>query len=775
MDFLRSIFNTGFSRKIFPDAVAIFLLALLAAVFFSPVLFDDKVFFFRDVVRYTFPEKFVIASFLKNGILPFWNPSIFSGTPFLGLLNPSPTYPLNFLLTGEDFVAGFHQFMVLNYLILVFSVYALVRFWGVSPPGALASGMMAALGGYFLSVFSLGNHFLSVVWTPLVLLSFQKFLLCGKVRYFLISVVCLTFQTLGGSAENCALSTLLLYFSSIFLVSERAQINGWISRTIAVCGLVFFALGLSAFQLLPTYAVMQHSVRDWGLSLEASTMWSLQPHKLTSLFFPEDLTGFMERTYEKVSDIDNISFLPGIFMGVIPAFFLCSGVFLFRTKEIRFWTAVFFIGIFFALGKYNPFYSYLHSWFPFLGMFRYPQKFFFLSAFSLVFITAFWLKAFTASAEEGRYKLRPMLFLTMVLGMALIWVAVWVHWRHAALTFACIIALVFFCRLFYLKRLTASQLKWTVMAMLFLDLIASNNMLIPMIDRDYYDKEPALAASVGKYETGYRIYSGPVHPKEIPDRSAFPAAPNLLLSHIFAKERLLPKLGTYYGFEYADGTVGVELKDNWLWIKLFNEFSPKKRIRMLERSNVKYWITPEDDIPPLGAASPVLLKKVKVLEGTLPRAFIVNKTRQDHEAYYNYFNKDFDPLSEALLYESIKLQFRENFEGHVEEISYLPNKVIVRSRQNGDGILVLLDSYFPGWHAKVDGKDEKIMRANYFYRAVKLGPGSHTIEFDFEPVGFRAGLAISAVTLLLIIICALGSFFLKEKRTTPTIRNFRFL
>jgi len=763
MGFPRSVVNSAFVRKIFPDAVAVFLLTLMTAVFFSPVLFDDKVFFFRDVVKYTFPEKFVIASALNNGVLPFWNPSIFSGTPFLALLNPSPTYPLNFLLMGDDFISAFCQFLILNYLVLVFSVYALVRFWGISPPAALASGMMAALGGYFLSVFSLGNHFLSVVWTPLVMLSFQKFLLCGRVRYFFLAVTFLTLQTLGGSPETCILAMALLFSSSIFLVGGNARINGCLPRAVAVCGLVFFALGLSAFQLLPTYALIQYSVRDWGLSLEANTMWSLEPQTLMSLFFPVDLAGFMERAYGGLSDVGGISFFPAIFMGVIPAFFLCSGVFLFRTKEIRFWTTMFFIGIFFALGKFNPVYSTLFSWFPLLDMFRYPQKFFFLSAFSLVFLTAFWLKAFTASAEEGRFKLKPMLFLALVLGVALIWVAVWVRGRHAAMTFACVGALVYFCRLFYLKRMTAPQLKWAVLIMLVIDLISSNHMLVPMIDRGFYEKEPALASAVGKYETGYRIYSGPVHAKEIPDRSEFPSAPNLLLGHIFEKERLFPKLGTYYGFEYADGSLGVELKDNWLWIKLFNEFSPEKRIRMLERSNVKYWITLEDEAPPPGAGSPPFLKKVKVLEAALPRAFIVNKIRQDHEAYVNYFNKNFDPLSEALLYEPAQLDYRENFVGQVEEVAYGPNSVTVHSRQNGDGILILLDSYFPGWAAKVDGKEAKIMRANYFYRAVRLGPGSHTVEFNYEPVGFRAGLAISAVTLILITVCAVWSFFQKRK------------
>ena len=763
MNSVKSNTSEDSSRIYFPDLIALLFLTLLAGIFFSPVLFDDKVFFFRDVVKYTFPEKYVIASFLKDGSLPFWNPAIFSGTPFLSLLNPSATYPLNFLLMGDDFIFAFHQFMIVNYMILIYSVYTLVRFWGIAPPGALASAIIAAFGGYFLSVFSLGNHFLSVIWTPLILLYFQKFLLGGRTRYFILAVIFLTFQTLGGSVENCILSTLVLYFTSIYLVDDRARIIGWLHRTLAVGGLVFFALGLSAFQLLPTYALIQYSVRDWGLSFEANTMWSLDPQALTSLFFPYDLTGFMERTYGNIDYIQNISFFPSVFMGVIPIFFLCTGVILFKTKEIKFWTLVFFVGIFFALGNHNPLYAYLFKWLPMLDMFRYPQKFFFLSAFSLVFITAFWMKAFTASVDEGRYKFKPMLFLTLVVFMALVWISIWLHWRHAVMTFISIFTVVFLCRLFYQRRLTAPQFKWSVMIIILVDLVISNHMVIPLIDRDFYAKEPKLATSVGKYEAGVRIYSGPIHTKTIPDRSVFPTAPNHLLSHIFEKERLFPKLGMYYGFEYADGSLGVELKDNWLWINMFNKFSPEKRIRMLERSNVKYWITTENETFNQPSGSPIILKKVRVLDGVLPRAFIVNKVRKDHQAYQNYFNEDIDPLKEALLYESVNIEYQENFEGEVKEISYGRNKVTVHSEQNGEGILVLLDSFSPGWHAKVDGKDEKIMRANYYYRGVKLGPGNHTVEFNYEPVGFRTGLAISSVTLLMMVFCAVGSLLIKRK------------
>lgn len=759
----NNLFKSDVFRKRIPDQASVIILVALAAFFFWPILFEGKTLFYRDVLMYIIPEKFFIASAFQEGAWPFWNSAYFSGMPFMGLLHPSPTYPLNFIFALGDVISGFNYFIFVNYLILVLSVYALIRFWGMSCPVALISAVMAAFGGYYLSLVSLGNHYLSMVWTPLILLTFQKFLLGGRVSYFIFAIVFLTFQTLGGSPENCILSTFILYFSSIFLVSGNAHITGWQPRTLAVGGLVISALGLSAFQLLPTYAVIQNSVRVWDLSVDYNTLWSLEPQTLTSLFFPKDLAGFMERVNVKGAKIEEISFLPSIFMGVIPIFFLFSGVLLFKTKEIRFWTVTFFVGIFFALGKYNPIYLFLFSHVPLLDMFRYPEKFFFLSAFSLIFLSAFWLKEFAKSPVEGKYKLKPLLFLAFIFCVGIIGIGGWVHWRNALMTFVCFFAFVFACRLFYSGALKGPQFKGAVLALLALDLITRNFMLVPMIDRDFFDKEPAVAPAAGKYEAGYRIYSGSVYDMKFPDRSLFPLAPNLLFSHIFEKEQLFPNLGAVYGFEYADGLTGVKLQDNWLWAELFNEFSPENRIRMLERCNVKYWVTPENDDSPQNLNSPIPLKKVKILNGVLPRAFIVNKVTQDSQPYKTYFDEAFDPLSEALLYEKVTLDFKENFEGRVKTIIYTPNHVTIESEQNGEGLLILLDSYFPGWKVKVNGKNETLYRANHFYRAVKLGPGEHKIEFGFEPIGFRAGLGVSSVTLLLIASLGIWTIFSKRK------------
>jgi len=88
-------------------------------------------------------------------------------------------------------------------------------------------------------------------------------------------------------------------------------------------------------------------------------------------------------------------------------------------------------------------------------------------------------------------------------------------------------------------------------------------------------------------------------------------------------------------------------------------------------------------------------------------------------------------------------------------LDHTPNRVTIKTRQNGDGFLMLLDSYFPGWTVRVDGEPGEIHRGNYFFRAVKLGPGEHTVEFSFLPEGFKPGCAISIATLLVIAVIAL--------------------
>ena|GEM_PF-3784772 len=95
-------------------------------------------------------------------------------------------------------------------------------------------------------------------------------------------------------------------------------------------------------------------------------------------------------------------------------------------------------------------------------------------------------------------------------------------------------------------------------------------------------------------------------------------------------------------------------------------------------------------------------------------------------------------------------------------VSYQPHHVVIRLLADRPGWLVLTDSYYPGWHAAVNGRRTPISIANYAFRAVPVPAGDLLITFDYEPASFRIGLFLSLISLsicCLFLAVALGSTF----------------
>ena len=145
--------------------------------------------------------------------------------------------------------------------------------------------------------------------------------------------------------------------------------------------------------------------------------------------------------------------------------------------------------------------------------------------------------------------------------------------------------------------------------------------------------------------------------------------------------------------------------------------------------------------------------EVEKFVSALPRAFLVGRSLKGRTPHLlnTYFDPAFEPLKIVLVNENIALREDKNFSGQVERIVYAPNRVSIETSQNAQGILVLLDTWFPGWKVKVDGTPGHIFRANYFYRGVKLNAGRHKIEFSYTPEGFHLGRRVSFFTLVFIL------------------------
>jgi|FLOH01.1.fsa_nt_gi hypothetical protein len=739
-----------------------FLLSIFI-LFFYPVLFEGNTFFFRDIKHFAYPMKLYLAQVWAEGEWPYWYPYLFQGTPLMSLMHPGVFYPPSVLFLLNDFHFAFNAYFLFHHLLLMGSVYGLCRYWGRSIPASLAASLTALLGGYFLSLSAVYNHFHAAVWLPLMLLMWQKFMDEGRGKHFCGAVVILALQVLAGSPESAIFSVLLVYAHSLYLAKEDDRLQGFTRKSLAMLALVLLALALSALQWVPTYQLLQELKRGKGLAYVDGTAWSLPPSALLDLFLPEKFANLLEQDGGAMN-----YFLQSFYMGIMPLFFLLGGLLVGREqKEIRFWLMVFGVGVFFALGKYNSLYALFHEWVPVFSMFAYPQKFFFLCAYGLVFLSAFALDRFVQAIIHKKSEMKKLLFVLLAIAMVVAGMF-GTHADRAGLeSLMILLLLVIAIFALHLKKMNRVGFFSLLLLLMVMDLMGKNSMLIPMIDGKFYTEPPPLAKRLGGTADSFRTYYGsllekPEHkiasdkPAKVVPRPPELKAPfyNMLSIQLALRDELAPNVGAIYGIAYVEGAATMALKEGVYWSDSFLSFDPTKKKRILKRSNVKYWVTEDYEQAP-SDQYPRGLKKVEVLEDVLPRAFLVGES--GHVPYREklldvYYDARFNPLRQVLLTEPVGMKKAKNFSGQVQKIEYSPNRVSLKTNQNEEGFLVLLDTYFPGWKVEVDGKPEHIYRANYFYRGVRLGPGNHNIEFSYEPPGLKIGATISGVTALLLVL-----------------------
>jgi hypothetical protein len=155
--------------------------------------------------------------------------------------------------------------------------------------------------------------------------------------------------------------------------------------------------------------------------------------------------------------------------------------------------------------------------------------------------------------------------------------------------------------------------------------------------------------------------------------------------------------------------------------------------------------------------------RVYRVDGALPRAFVVGAQRvvEDGEAARRAFvSPDFDPLREAITEEPIPGVPQGDASaggGSARVLEYEPERVVLSARSRGEGLLVLGDTWFPGWKAEVDGRPVDVERVDYLFRGVRVGPGTHRVELRYEPLSWRIGWITTLVALAgLVAVVVVG-------------------
>ncbi len=85
-------------------------------------------------------------------------------------------------------------------------------------------------------------------------------------------------------------------------------------------------------------------------------------------------------------------------------------------------------------------------------------------------------------------------------------------------------------------------------------------------------------------------------------------------------------------------------------------------------------------------------------------------------------------------------------------VRFDPNEVEIDVDAPRAGLLYCSESLMKGWTATIDGRETRIVHANFAFRAVEVPEGRHRVRLSFRPPGLVTGLLLSAVGLIVVAL-----------------------
>ncbi|HEV2328390.1 MAG TPA: hypothetical protein VGY56_06335, partial [Verrucomicrobiae bacterium] len=95
---------------------------------------------------------------------------------------------------------------------------------------------------------------------------------------------------------------------------------------------------------------------------------------------------------------------------------------------------------------------------------------------------------------------------------------------------------------------------------------------------------------------------------------------------------------------------------------------------------------------------------------------------------------------------------------------YAPKDIVLSANAAAACILLLNDHFHPDWKVFVDSRPATLLRCNFLLRGVYLSPGSHAVEFKFQPPVRLLYVSLLAVMIAMIV---LGRFVYVEVKSRP--------
>lgn len=227
------------------------------------------------------------------------------------------------------------------------------------------------------------------------------------------------------------------------------------------------------------------------------------------------------------------------------------------------------------------------------------------------------------------------------------------------------------------------------------------------------------------------------------------------LSDVKEKKFILGLQFSSYNFT-NDIAVGINTKD--LDSDSYNLIGDKLLINNSSFQGILSILIPSEKFPLVFNENNIHVFENK---DVFPRAFLVTKYQladSFQRAQEMIKDPDFDLRNEIViedtLYDDQNNQLQSSTissDSMTNIVSYEPNKVVINTYNDDASLLVLTDTYYPGWKAYVDGKQTEIYRADGLVRAVFVPQGNHEVKFSYMPESFLLGVIVSIITFVFLI------------------------
>ncbi|HEX4121721.1 MAG TPA: YfhO family protein [Verrucomicrobiae bacterium] len=717
----------------------------------SNELLADQYFVFIPTQEFTRQQK----SF------PLWNPDLCCGVPNLGEIQGALLFPIRLLLSPLDPFSASGLSAFLKLCLAGWFTILYVRLLGVSPPGAFLAGLVFSLSG-FMIVWLGHPHVNSAMWLPLLLYFVEKSLKAAPpsdLRYWAGFSLAFAFMILGGHPPTAIHVTIVvaLYFTFRLMESGRQQI---FRRTALLACAIAVGLLLSAPQILPFLEYYRQSSSVQSSVSMARWSYHLDFASLLHYLLP-NIVGNPTRGFDDMQKLlgwhesSNFSESTG-YVGIVPLFFALCEISLRRCKFTKFFLALAIGSLLLAFGV-PPFPALLHALPIFSNISE--RRLLMVVGFSLAVLAGFGWDEFNRTRNTRRARIVAIAFCAIV-GAALLcfWCVIGPrvhildapHWSFVmrqllvlAGGMTAVVVLVLWPANWKAWIPMAACLIWTAF-----DLLYFASGFNPAIPRSlYFPKTPGIEW-LQKDRSNFRIFGGSVLSPDAAEVFGLSDARGMDFMTVRRYEELITgKSGDFFFYQNPMGF-------------------PKTFLLL----NVKYVLQPANT--PLNSPYFELVYSGEMLiyryKPCRDRALLVydSQVEPDRAAILaRVSSPQFDPRKLLLLEDQptaveppAAVPMDEPItNGAAQIVSYEPDEVIIDASLSKPGCLLLLDTWFPGWTATVNGRPAPIHRADYNFRAVSLSVGKSTVRFSYRPTSFRVGLYLCAVGVLALLATLITS------------------